>query len=86
MAKTEANANVKPSFFKRIGNWFSNCFKGVGRFFMNMKHEMKKVTWPTKKDMVNYSLVVFAFVVVMLVIIGVFDLGASSLMSWLVNL
>ena len=86
MAKTEANASVKPSFFKRVGNWFSNCFKGIGRFFMNMKHEMKKVTWPTKKDMVNYSLVVFAFVVVMLVIIGVFDFGASSLVSWLVNL
>ena len=86
MAKTEANASVKPSFFKRVGNWFSNCFKSIGRFFMNMKHEMKKVTWPTKKDMVNYSLVVFAFVVVMLVIIGVFDFGASSLVSWLVNL
>ena len=59
MAKTEVNANVKPSFFKRVGNWFSGLFKGIGRFFMNMKHEMKKVTWPTKKDMVNYSLVVF---------------------------
>ena len=86
MAKTEANASVKPSFFKRVGNWFSNCFKGIGRFFMNMKHEMKKVTWPTKKDMVNYSLVVVVFVVVMLVIIGAFDSAASWLMKLIVNI
>ena len=86
MANTEATASVKPTFFKRVGNWFSKCFKGIGRFFMNMKHEMKKVTWPTKKDMVNYSLVVFAFVVVMLVIIGVFDSAASWLVKLIVSL
>ena len=86
MAKTEGIANAKPSFFKRVGNWFSGLFKGLGRFFMNMKHEMKKVTWPTKKDMVNYSLVVFAFVVVMLLIIGVFDFAASWLVGVIVKL
>ena len=86
MAKTEVNENVKPNLFKRIGNWFSRCFKGIGRFFMNMKHEMKKVTWPTKKDMVNYSLVVVVFVVVMLVIIGAFDSAASWLMKLIVNI
>ena len=86
MAKTEGIASAKPRFFKRVGNWFSGLFKGIGRFFMNMKHEMKKVTWPTKKDMVNYSLVVFAFVVVMLVIIGVFDFAASWLVGLIVKL
>ncbi len=86
MAKIEAKENVKPNIFKRIGNWFSRCFKGIGRFFMNMKHEMKKVTWPTKKDMVNYSLVVFAFVIVMLVIIGLFDSAVSLLNKLILSL
>ena len=85
MAKTEGIANAKPSFFKRVGNWFSGLFKGIGRFFMNMKHEMKKVTWPTKKDMINYSIVVLVFIVIMGVIIGVIDLGAGKLVELLVS-
>lgn len=82
MAKVEENKNVKPGFFTRVKNGCVNFFKGIGRFFMNMKHELKKVTWPTKKEMINYSLVVFLFLLVMTVFIGVFDVAAS----WLVNL
>lgn len=82
MAKVEENKNAKPGFFKRMGNGLKNFFKNVGRFFMNMKHELKKVTWPTKKEMINYSLVVFVFMIVMTLFIGVFDVAAG----WLVNL
>ena len=46
-----------------------------------MWHELKKVTWPTKKDVLNYSLVVFAFMVVMGIIIGVIDLGSAALVD-----
>ena len=82
MAKVEENKNIKPGFGTRVVNYF----KGVGRFFMNMKHELKKVTWPTKKELVNYSLVVFAFMLVMTVIIGVFDFAAGALVNLIVNL
>ena len=74
MAKEE-NKSAKPSFFQRIANFF----KGIGRSFKNMFHELKKVTWPTRKDLINYSIVVFVFMIVMGVIIGVFDLGAGAL-------
>lgn len=86
MAKVEENKNTKPSFIKRVGQKVGGFFKGIGRFFMNMKHELKKVTWPTKKEMINYSLVVFAFMLVMTVIIGVFDFAASALVNLIVNL
>ena len=85
MAKEE-NKNVKPGFFKRFGDGFRNFFKGIGRFFMNMKHELKKVTWPTKKDMINYSVVVFAFIIVMTIIVGVFDLGAGELINLILKI
>jgi len=81
MAKVQENKNAKPGFFKRTGTGIVNFFKGIGRFFMNMKHELKKVTWPTKREMINYSLVVFGFMIIMTVIIGVFDLGASALVD-----
>ena len=48
MAKVEENKNANPGFFKRAGKRIGSFFKGIGRFFLNMKHELKKVTWPTK--------------------------------------
>ena len=88
MAKTEENKNAQqqPGRMKRFGRAIGNFFKGIGRFFLNMKHELKKVTWPTRKEMVNYSLVVFVFMIAMIVIIGVFDVGASALVDLIVNL
>ena len=65
----------KPSFGKR----FVGFFVRIGRFFKNMFSELKKVTWPSKKDVLNYSLVVFAFMVVMGVIIGLIDAGSGAL-------
>ena len=86
MAKVEDNKNTNPGFFQRLGAKVINWGKGVGRFFMNMKHELKKVSWPTKKEMINYSLVVFAFMIVMTVIIGVFDFAAGALVNLIVSL
>lgn len=61
----------KPSFFARMG-----------RSFRDMRGEMKKVVWPTKKQTMNNTGVVFAFMLVMAVIIGLFDTG----LSWLIRL
>ena len=78
-----ANAEKKEKigFFKRIGNFF----KRIGRYFKNMWHELKKVTWPTGKDVLNYSLVVFAFMVIMGVIIGLIDFGSGALIDLIVS-
>ena len=80
MAKAEEK-NTKSNFFTRFGTRCVAFFKRIGRFFINMWHELKKVTWPTRKEIINYSLVVLAFIVIMIIIIGVFDLGASRLVG-----
>ena len=77
-----AEKKNKPSFFNRIGNFFVR----IGRYFKNMWHELKKVTWPTKKDVLNYSLVVFAFMVVMGIIIGVIDFGSGELVKLIMKI
>ena len=82
MAKAAENKAAKPGF----GTRFVNFFKGIGRSFKNMYHELKKVTWPTKKELLNYSVVVFVFMVVMGIIIGVIDLGAGALVDLIVKL
>ncbi len=75
MAKAEETKTTKPSFIQRCADFF----KGIGRSFKNMFHELKKVSWPSKKELLNYSVVVFVFMIVMGVIIGLFDLGAGAL-------
>ena len=72
---------AKPSFFVRVGN----LFKRIGRFFKNMWHELKKVTWPSGKDVLNYSLVVFVFMLIMGVIIGLIDFGSGALIDLIVK-
>ena len=82
MAKAEDKKNNKPSFLERIANFF----KGIGRSFKNMFHELKKVSWPSKKELLNYSVVVFIFMIIMGIIIGVIDLGAGALVDLIVSL
>lgn len=71
----------KPSFGAKMKDFFGR----IGKFFKNMWHEMKKVTWPSRKEVVNYSLVVFAFMVIMGIIIGLIDFGSGALINLIVS-
>ncbi len=76
----------KPSFMTRCVGFFKNLPANIARPFRNMWHELKKVTWPSKKDLINYTLLVLAFIVFMGVVIGLLDLGASELVKALINI
>lgn len=51
-----------------------NPFASMGRFFREVKAEMKKVVWPSRKQVVNNTLIVFAVVLVAGIFIWVLDL------------
>lgn len=59
---------------------------GFGRIFREMKAELKKVVWPTKKELINYTVVVFITVLFMSALIGVVDAIFSQLMQLLMHL
>ena len=42
-------------------------------FFKEVGFELKKVTWPTKKDMVSYSLAVIVFILIFAAFVGGID-------------
>jgi len=71
MAKTE-NESGKVGFFEKIG-----------RFFRDMKGEVKKVVWPSKKQIINNTLVVIVVVVIAAILIGGFDMILSALVKML---
>ncbi len=85
MAKENTAAQVKKeNFFVRLGHWFAKLPGRIANSFKNMWHELRKVSWPTKKDLINYTLIVIAFMVFMGVIIGLLDMGASALVKALI--
>ena len=76
----------KKGFFAKVKGFLT----GVGKFFRDIISEMKKVVWPSKKQIINNTLVVLAVVVIAAVILvvidAVFGYGISGLFKLLGNL
>ena len=51
-----------------------NVFARFSRFLREVVAELRKVIWPTKNQMVTYTIVVIAFLVFMVALVGVLDL------------
>lgn len=58
----------------------------VKSFFRGVWAELKKVHWPTKKQLVTYTGVVIVAVLVMAIAISVFDWAISSIIELILGL
>ncbi|MCM3757791.1 preprotein translocase subunit SecE [Sporosarcina sp. BI001-red] len=58
----------------------------ITSFFKNVVTEMRKVSWPKRKELTRYTIVVISTVVFMAVYFGLVDLGLSRVMEWYVSL
>ena len=67
--------DVKPGFFKRIGKWFRE-----------MRSELKKVIWPTSKSLTNNVLISVGVMLASAVVIWGFDELAQMLVKALFTL
>ena len=56
---------------------------GNGKFVREVRSELKKVVWPTKKELVNYTIAVFVAVILISVIIGIVDTVFAELFKLL---
>ena len=77
---------VKTGFFTRVVNFCKAMPKRVAGAFKNMGAELKKVAWPSKKDLINYSIIVIGFVVVLALVVGVLDTASSFVVKKLIEL
>ncbi len=55
-------------------------------FFKGVLTEMKKVTWPTKKELINYEVVVLVFSIFATILIWAFDLLFGSGVTKLIGM
>lgn len=74
-AKEVKDKNKKPNIFKRIGRWFKD-----------LRLEVKKIQWPTAKETAKNTLIVIAVCLLVGVCIWLFDALASGLVSAIINL
>lgn len=67
--------DAKPGFFKRIGKWFRE-----------MRSELKKVIWPNGKQLFNNTLVSVVAILSSSIVLWAFDKLASMLVQALIRL
>ena len=67
--------DTKPNFFQKVGKWFRE-----------MKSELKKVIWPTRKQLTQNSLIALGVMLVSSVVLWGFDELAQMLVRVLFTL
>lgn len=71
---------------KAEGNWFQNAWNGIKRWFREMKSELKKVVWPSKKTTMKNVLVAVTVMVVSGIVIWAFDQIAMLIVQALISI
>src|SRR5690242_11882326 len=73
-----AERSAKPKKEVRRTGFFGR----IGGFFREVVSELRKVIWPTRKELLTYTTIVIAFVAVMTTIVGFLDLGLGKAILW----
>jgi len=55
------------------------------QYIKDSKRELKKVVWPTKKEVQNHTLLVIAFSLVVAFFLGMVDFGLTELVSYILK-
>ena len=66
-------------------NWFARTLGAIGRYFRELRSELKKVVWSTPRQVLKNTLIVLACVLVVGVFIWLFDLVARLGIDSLIN-
>lgn len=76
---TKGKKDVKKSSAKDSSKKSFNPIKSAGKYFRELKSEIKKISWPTAKDTTKNMAVTLVAILVVGVFIWVLDFGLSSL-------
>lgn len=58
----------------------------IGDFFKNVVSEMRKVSWPKRKELTRYTIVVLSTCIFMALFFALIDTGISELFRWFIAL
>jgi preprotein translocase subunit SecE len=57
-------------------------FARVGLFYRQILSELKKVVWPTRKQLSTYTAVVLVFVLFIIAVVSLVDLVLTKIVFW----
>lgn len=78
-AAKKAEKNKKGNFFVRAG-------RRIGKWFREMKSELKKVVWPTGKQTLNNTIVACVVMIVSGIVLWAFDQLAMVIVNALISI
>ena len=55
---------------------------GPAQYLREVRDEMRKVAWPTRPEVVRYSIIVTVCVIVYMLYVGVIDYGMAHFSTW----
>ena len=84
--KAVKNAAAPATEKKGVVGWFKNLGIKIGKAFYNMYHELKKVTWPSKKDLYKYTLVVLVMCALFAIFFYLVDTGCLLVLEKVLNI
>ncbi|MGI5971161.1 MAG: preprotein translocase subunit SecE [Oscillospiraceae bacterium] len=66
-------------------NVFARALRRLAKWFREMKSELKKVVWPTRKQLINNTIVVIVMIIIIGIFIWIFDWIAGLGVKALIN-
>lgn len=58
-----------------------NLFARLGRYFREVRSELRKVVWPSRQELITYTIVVLVVVAVVSAFLGIVDIAVSELLT-----
>ncbi|AMM33712.1 preprotein translocase subunit SecE [Sinomonas atrocyanea] len=77
MTETASSSSGRPKQARKLG-----FFGRIALFVRQVIGELRKVVTPTRQELVNYTLVVLGFVIVMMVVVFVLDFLFGIGIGW----
>jgi preprotein translocase subunit SecE len=66
-----------------VQNEEKGFFARIPQFYRQVLSELRRVVWPTRKQVSTYTTVVMVFVTFMIAVISLFDLGLTKAIFWI---
>jgi preprotein translocase subunit SecE len=70
---------------ERIKDSLTEAWAATGRFLREVRGEIRKVTWPQKKEIIGSTVVVIISVGIMAIFLGLVDLVLQNLLTHVIK-
>lgn len=78
MSEIESREHAQSDAHEERGN----IFQRAGRFYRQVVAELRKVVWPSRKQLTTYTAVVLVFVSFIIAVVSLFDLVLTKVTFW----